>query len=344
VALAVALLTLLGSRDGDSPPHVRTPPQSPPVSQAPGESGGGGMIASITPAMPPAGGSERKPFTTEQIYYCLAKEYRKDAIDNILSRTQTPAPASFFADIADYNVRCGNYTFSKPDFETAKSTFERNKASILDEATAEAESFRKYALTASSTGAEEVRDEGGRADRAGEAAGQKPATARPRPHESAKTQGTPVVSGQREKPAAASVLPAAPGADKTTANDSPDRGKPVVRPPEPDPAGVERAPVVVPRQEKPLTSSLLTAIQRGDRSMVIEYLNRGTNPNAILPNGASPLKNAVVSSSIPVAELLLSRGADVNARDATGKTALFWARRMNNQAMVQMLLNHGAQD
>jgi ankyrin repeat protein len=56
------------------------------------------------------------------------------------------------------------------------------------------------------------------------------------------------------------------------------------------------------------------------------------------------LKNAVVSSNPSVAELLLSRGADVNARDATGKTALFWARRMNNQAMVQMLLNHGAQD
>jgi Ankyrin repeats (many copies) len=189
-----------------------------------------------------------------------------------------------------------------------------------------------------------VRDEGVRSDRAGEAAGQKPATARLRPPEPAKPQGTPVVSGQQEKPPAASVLPAVPGADKSTGSDSPDRGKPVVRPPEPDPASVDRAPVVVPRQEKPLTSSLLTAIQRGDRSMVIEYLNRGTNPNEILPNGASPLKNAVVSSGIPVAELLLSRGADVNARDATGKTALFWARRMNNQAMVQMLVSHGAHD
>jgi serine/threonine protein kinase len=345
VALAVALLTLLGSRDGDSPStHFRPPPQSPPGSQAPGESKVGGMIPSINPAMPPAGGSERKPFTTEQIYYCLAKEYRKDAINSILSRTNTPARASFFADIADYNSRCGNYTFSKPDFEAAKAIFEHNRASILDEATAEAESFRKYALAASSTGTEEVRDEGVRSDRAGEAAGQKPATARLRPPEPAKPQGTPVVSGQREKPPAAGVLPAAPGADKPTASDSPDRGKLVVRPPEPDPASVDRAPVVVPRQEKPLTSSLLTAIQRGDRSMVNEYLNRGTSPNEILPNGASPLKNAVVSSGIPVAELLLSRGADVNARDATGKTALFWARRMNNQAMVQMLVSHGAHD
>ncbi len=345
VALAVALLTLLGSRDGDSPsPHVRTPPQSPPVSQAPGEPKGGGMGTSINPAMPPAGGSERKPFTTEQIYYCLAKEYRKDAINNILSRTNTPAPASFFSDIADYNARCGNYTFSKPDFETAKSIFEHNKASILDEATAEAESLRKYALALSPTGADEVRDDGMRPDRAGEAAGQKPETARLRQPERPKTQGAPVVSGQREKPPAASVLPAVPGADKSTGSDSPDRGKAVVRPQEPGPAGVDRTPVVAPRLEKPLTSSLLTAIQRGDRSMVVAYLDRGTNPNEVLSNGASPLKNAVVSSSTPVAELLLSRGADVNARDATGKTALFWAQRMNNQAMVKMLLSHGAQD
>ena len=345
VALAVALLTYLGSHDGDSPStHVRPPPPSSPASQAPGESRGGGMGAAINPAMPPAGGAERKPFTSEQIYYCLAKEYRKDAINNILSRTETPVPASFFADIADYNARCGNYTFSSPDYQTAKSIFEKNKASLLDEATAEAESFRKYALGSSSTGAEEVRDEGERPDRAGEAAGQKPETARPRQPERPKAQGAPVVSGQQEKPAAASVLPAVPGTDKSAGSASPDRGKAAVRPQESDPAGVDRAPVVALRQEKPLTSSLVTAIQRGDRSMVNEYLNRGTNPNEILSNGASPLKYAVVSSSTSVAELLLSRGADANARDATGKTVLFWARRMNNQVMVQMLLSHGAQD
>jgi serine/threonine protein kinase len=345
VALAVALLTFLGGRGGDSPTtHVRTPPQSPPASQAPGESSGGGTGVSINPAMPPAGGSERKPFTREQIYYCLAKEYRKDAIGDILSRTKTPAPASFFADIADYNVRCRNYTFSNPDFEAAKSTFEDNKASILDEATAEAESFRINALVSTSPGTDDAGDQGVRPDRAGEAAGRKPETARPRQPEPAKTQGAPVVSGQREKPPAASVLPAAPGADKSTGSDSQDRGKATARPQEPDPAVVDRAPVVAPRQEKALTSTLLTAIQRGDRSTVNEYLNRGTSPNEILPNGASALKNAVVSSHPSVAQLLLSRGADVNARDATGKTALFWARRMNNQAMVQVLLNHGAQD
>jgi serine/threonine protein kinase len=345
VALAIAVLTYFGSREGDSPStHVRTPPQSPPASQASVESRGGGTGPSINPAMPPAGGGERKPFTSEQVYYCLAKEFRKDTINELLSRTRTPAPASFFADIADYNARCRNYTYSTPDFEAARATFENNKASILDEATAEADSFRQIAQAAASTGAADAPDRGMRADAAAEAPGRKPEAARSRQPEPAKPQGAPVVPGQRDKPPVAGAAPAAPGADQSAASAAPDRGKAVVRPQEPDPAAVERAPAVAPRQDRPLPSTLLTAIQRGDRVTVNEYLNRGASPNEILSNGASPLKSAVVSSNASVAELLLSRGADVNARDGTGKTALFWARRMNNQAMVQMLLNHGAQD
>lgn len=342
VAVAIAVLTFLGSRDGDvASTHVRTPAQPP---QAPGDSGGGAMSAAISPAMPPAGGSERKPFTREQIYYCLAKEYRKDAIGDILSRTRTPTPAGFFADIADYNARCRDYTYSNPDFEAARSTFEHNKASILDEATAEAEAFRTGAPVPAATGAEEAGIRGAPSGSSAAVAVPKPEAARPRQPEPAKTQATPVGPAQREKPPVTSAPPAVPGPDKSTGSDSPDRGKAAVQPPGPDPSAADRAPAVAPRQDRPLTSTLLTAIQRGDRSTVSEYLNRGTSPNEILSNGASPLKTAVVSSNTSVAELLLSRGADVNARDATGKTALFWARRMNNQPMVQMLLNHGAQD
>ena len=147
IGLGIALLTILGNLDGDnSATTVRTPPPSPQVSQAPGESKSGGLIASINPAMPPAGGAERKPFTREEIYYCLTREYRKDVINDILSTTNTPTPASFFSDVADYNSRCKNYAFSNPDLEAAKSTFELNKARILDEASAEADSFKKIFL------------------------------------------------------------------------------------------------------------------------------------------------------------------------------------------------------
>ncbi len=344
IGLGIALLTILGNLDGDnSATTVRTPPPSPPVSQAPGGSKSGGLSASINPAMPPAGGAERKPFTREEIYYCLTREYRKDVINDILSTTNTPTPAAFFSDVADYNSRCKNYAFSNPDLEAAKSTFELNKARILDEASAEADSFKKNFLASSSNTADDAHDQGLRTNKTLDSAGQKPKTARPQQPDPAKTHGAPVVSLQQEKPPASSALPAVPSGDKSRQNDPPDRGK-AVRPPEPDQARSDRAPVIAPRQEQPLSSSLLTAIQRGDKSTVNEYLNRGTSPNEIMANGAPLLKNAVVSSAMPVAELLLSRGADVNARDASGKTALFWARRMNNEAFVQMLLKHGAQD
>ena len=134
-----------------------------------------------------------------------------------------------------------------------------------------------------------------------------------------------------------------PGGENSTGIDSPNRGH-AARTQEPVQVRNDSAPNLGPRQQKPLSSSLLTAIQRGDLPTVNEYLNRGTSPNEIMANGAPILKNAVVSSAMPVAELLLSRGADVNIRDASGKTALYWAKRMNNEAFVQMLLKHGAQD
>jgi hypothetical protein len=309
----------------------------------PDESTSGGQIATINPGMPPAGGAERKPFTREEIYYCLTREYRKDVINDILSKTNTPTPASFFSDVADYNSRCKNYAFSNQDLEAAKSTFELNKSRILDEASAEADSFRKFFLASAPNAADVAHDQGLRPDKTSDSAGQKPETARPQQPDPAKIHGAPVVSLRQEKPPASSALPAVPSADKSGQYDSPERGK-AVSPPAPEHARTDRAPVIAPRQEQPLSSSLFTAIQRGDKATVNEYLNRGTSPNEILANGAPLLKNAVVSSSMPVAELLLSRGADVNARDASGKTALFWARRMNNEAFVQLLLKHGAQD
>jgi hypothetical protein len=336
ICLGIALLTILDNLDGDnSATTVHAPPASRPVNQAPSEPPSGGVAVSINPAMPPAGGAERKPFAREEIYYCLTREYRNDVINDILSKTNTPTPASFFSDVADYNSRCKNYAFSNQDLEAARSTFELNKSRILDEASAEADSFRKFFLASSSNVADDAPDQGLRPNKTLDSAGQKAKTAQPQQPDPAKTHGATVISLQQEKPPVA----AGPSADKSSQNDPPERGK-AVGPAGPDQVRSDRAP----RQELALSSSLYTAIQRGDKATVNEYLNRGTSPNEILANGAPLLKNAVVSSSMPVAELLLSRGADVNARDASGKTALFWARRMNNEAFVQLLLKHGAQD
>ena len=343
VALGTALLTYLGNQDGDnSSTHVRTPLQSPPSSQTPGESTRGEPVASIKPEIPQAESTERRPLTKEEIYYCLTNEYRVNVIGNILSGSNTPAPTSFLSDSADYNARCKNYAFSGSDYEAAKSIFERNKESIRDKARTEAESFKNIALPSSSA-TDEAGDQGFQPNKASESGTQKQRGARPLQYDQAKTRGAPVTSLQHENPADSSVSPSMASRDHSTGIASPSREQ-TARTQEPVQARNDRAPTLPPRQQQPLGSSLLTAIQRGDVPTVNEYLNRGTNPNEIMANGAPMLKNAVMSSAMPVAELLLSRGADVNARDASGKTALFWAKRMNNEAFVQMLLKHGAKE
>jgi len=343
VALGIALLTYLGNRDGDnSSTHVRTPLQSPPLSQPSGESKSGDLAGSINPAIPQAESPERRPFTKEEIYYCLVKEHRANVISIVLSGSNTPAPVSLLSDIADHKARCKNYAFSSSDYEAAKSIFEHNKVSIRDKARAEAESFKKIDLPPLSTTAE-ANDQGLMPNKALDLGGQKQRGGRLQQYDQTKKGEVPVASLQHVKPADSSVSPTMPSRDKSTGINSPDRVQ-AARMQGPDQARNDSTPTLAPRQQEPLSSSLLTAMQRGDLPTVNEYLNRGTSPNEIMANGAPILKNAVVSSAMPVAELLLRRGADINARDASGKTALFWARSMNNEAFVQMLLKHGAHE
>jgi len=55
-----------------------------------------------------------------------------------------------------------------------------------------------------------------------------------------------------------------------------------------------------------------------------------------------PLIKAVSKGDTPTARVLLARGADVQARDATGRTALMYAAENGDPTTVQMLLIHGA--
>jgi ankyrin repeat protein len=54
------------------------------------------------------------------------------------------------------------------------------------------------------------------------------------------------------------------------------------------------------------------------------------------------LMEAVEYGAMDVARLLLERGADVNARDDDGDTALYWASRNGHEELVALLLSHGA--
>jgi ankyrin repeat protein len=90
-----------------------------------------------------------------------------------------------------------------------------------------------------------------------------------------------------------------------------------------------------------LTPLLLTTA-----APVIEVLvKRGADMEAIdTSNGGSDtaLLRAMARSAYPIVELLLQLGADVNATRSDGRTCLHIAASRGNQAMCEKLLAYGA--
>jgi ankyrin repeat protein len=99
-----------------------------------------------------------------------------------------------------------------------------------------------------------------------------------------------------------------------------------------------RAHSAPPRTE--LTADLLTAIRDGDTIRAKALLKRGADVNARDEDGATALMHAAADSNLPVMKLLLEEGADVNATSKSGGTALLWA--LHDVERVKLLLKHGA--
>ena len=73
-------------------------------------------------------------------------------------------------------------------------------------------------------------------------------------------------------------------------------------------------------------------------------LDRGADPSLASTNALhlSPLHSAVASDSFELVDLLLERGADPNAREASGSTPLHSAAGHGNRAVIERLLAAGA--
>jgi ankyrin repeat protein len=88
---------------------------------------------------------------------------------------------------------------------------------------------------------------------------------------------------------------------------------------------------------------LLAAAIRRDAASLKLLLKKGAKvDNPAGDYGRSPLLAAATTGRTPAVELLLASGADVNVRDALGNSALQWARRRGDTAIVQLLQKAGA--
>jgi len=91
-------------------------------------------------------------------------------------------------------------------------------------------------------------------------------------------------------------------------------------------------------------AAILGQAARARRTDLMQFLlDSGADVNSRgLGQGWTPLLSAVNSGSSENARLLLSKGADANARDNNGRAPLWYAAASENTGLITLLLEHGA--
>ncbi len=95
--------------------------------------------------------------------------------------------------------------------------------------------------------------------------------------------------------------------------------------------------------DQKLQDEMVAAIRGGDFARVREIVRKGVKVNT--SHGADSqtlLQIAIINRQLEIAELLLDNGAEINAGDFNGWTALHHAARNNDREAVQFLLDNSA--
>ena len=85
---------------------------------------------------------------------------------------------------------------------------------------------------------------------------------------------------------------------------------------------------------------LYSAIRANDLRQMKALLDEGVRASAEGPDGITPLMVAAEIGSLDAMKMLIDRKADVNARNASGSTALMWS--VTDPKKVRLLLDHAA--
>src|SRR5438874_10656 len=85
---------------------------------------------------------------------------------------------------------------------------------------------------------------------------------------------------------------------------------------------------------------LFTAIRANDLAGIKTLLDHGVSPNAADSKQVTALMYAAEVGSLDAMKLLVAGGADVNAQNASGSTALMWS--VSDAKKVRLLLEHNA--
>ncbi len=107
---------------------------------------------------------------------------------------------------------------------------------------------------------------------------------------------------------------------------------------------VERDPSLLAAHSSDGWTPLHLAAFFGHSHLAAALIDRGGDVDALSTNAMTntPLHAAVAGRKLAAAQLLLDRGASVNARQHGGWTALHGAAQAGDKALVQLLIDRGA--
>ncbi len=103
-----------------------------------------------------------------------------------------------------------------------------------------------------------------------------------------------------------------------------------------------KAGAKVDTQDKKRMTPLSKAVELGEKDITRMLLQAGANPNHEI-NRRSLLIEAMDQNNIPIVEMLIKAGADVNKKDREGSPPISNAITLNpNITILKLLLDHGA--
>ena len=91
-----------------------------------------------------------------------------------------------------------------------------------------------------------------------------------------------------------------------------------------------------------VNSDLSDAARKGDTATVQTLLNNGADVNATDEHGGTALMYAAVNGHTATVQALIDAGADVNKLHNFGKSALILAQEKGHTAVVGLLIQAGA--